>query len=65
MPMRSVPVQVSLNDKILPEEFRQFVEQGLVDSVTYYGMEYGMKGSCTVASKKEDKILIMQLIILS
>ena len=55
MPKRSVPVQVPLNDENLPKEIKQLVEQGCVDSVTYYGMEYGMKASYTVAYKKEDK----------
>ena len=55
MPKRSVPVQVPLNDENLPAEIKQLVEQGCVDSVTYYRMEYGMKASYTVAYKKEDK----------
>ena len=55
MPKRSVTVEVPLNDENLPAEIKQFVEQGCVDSVTYYGMEYGMKASYTVAYKKEDK----------
>ena len=37
MPKRSVPVQVPLNDDNLPKEIKQLVEQGCVDSVTYYG----------------------------
>ena len=44
-----------LNDENLPKKIKQLVEQGCVDSVTYYGMEYGMKASYTVAYKKEDK----------
>ena len=55
MPKRSVPRQVPLNDENLPAEIKQLVEQGCVDSVTYYGTEYGMKASYTVAYKKEDK----------
>ena len=55
MPKRSVPVQVPLNDDNLPKEIKQLVEQGCVDSVTYYGMEYGMKASYTVVYKKEGK----------
>ena len=55
MPKRSVLVQVPLNDENLPKEIEQLLEQGCVDSVTYYGMEYGMKTSYTVAYKKEDK----------
>ena len=61
MPMRPVPVQVPLNDENLPKESKQLVEQGCVDSVTYYGMEYGMKASYTVAYKKRTKTLIIQL----
>ena len=38
MPKRSVPVQVPLNDDNLPEEIKQLVDQGCVDSVTFYGM---------------------------
>ena len=55
MPKRSVPVQVPLNDENLPKEIKHLVEQGCVDSVTYYGMEYGMKSSYTIAYTKEDK----------
>ena len=44
-----------LNDENPPEKNMQIVEQGRVDSVTYYGMEFGMKASQTVAYKKEDK----------
>ena len=55
IPKLSVPVQVPLNDENLPKEIKQLVEQGFVDSVTYYGMEYGMKASYTLAYKKEDK----------
>ena len=61
MPKWSVPVQVPLNDDNLPKEIKQLVEQGNVDSVTYYGMEYGMKASYTVVSKKRAKTLIIQL----
>ena len=56
MPKRSVVlVQVPLNDENLPQEIKQLVEQGCVDSGTYYGMESGMKASYTVAYKEEDK----------
>ena len=61
MPKRSVPVQVPLNDENLPKEIKQLVEQKCVDSVTCYGMEYGMKASFTVAYKNENQILIIQL----
>ena len=44
----SDPVQVPLNDDKLPKEIKQLVEQGYVDSVTYYGIEYGMKASYPV-----------------
>ena len=57
MPKQSVPVQVPLNDDNLPKEIKQLVEQGCVDSVTYYGMEYGIKTSYTVFfTKKEGKM---------
>ena len=49
MPKRSVPVQVPLNDKNVPVEIKQLVEQVYVDSITYYGMEYGMEASYTIA----------------
>ena len=55
MPKRSVPEQVPLNDDNLRKEIKQLVEQGCVDSVTYYGMEYGMKASYAVVYKKEGK----------
>ena len=52
---RSVPAQVPLTDETLLGEIKQLVEQGFVDSVTYYGIEYGMVASYAVAYKKEDK----------
>ena len=61
MPKWSVPVQVPLKDENLPNEIKQLVEQGCVDSVTFYGMKYGMKASYTAAYKKEDKTLIVQI----
>ena len=54
-PKRSVPVQVPLNNENVPKEIKQLMEQGYVDSVTFYGMEYGMKASYTVAYKKQDR----------
>ena len=53
MPKRSVPMQITLNDENLPDEYEHLVEQGFVDSVTYYAMEYGMKSGYTVAYKEE------------
>ena len=62
MPKRSVPVQVPLNDENLPKEVKQLAEQACMDSVTHYGMEYGMKASYTVAyKKKRTRTLIKQL----
>ena len=58
---RSVPARVPLNDETLLEEIKQLVEQGFVDSVTYYGIEYGMVASYAVAYKKRTKTLIIQL----
>ena len=55
MPKLSVPVQVPLNDGNLPKVIKHPVEQGCVDSVTHYGMEYGMTASYTIAYKNEDK----------
>ena len=52
MPKRSVPVQLPLNDENPPAEIKQLVEQCCLDSVTYYGMQYGTKASYTVAYKK-------------
>ena len=63
VPKRLVLVQVPLNDENLPEEIKQLVEQECVDSVTYYGMEYGMKASYAVAYKKRTKNLNIQLMI--
>ena len=45
MPKRSFLVQVPLNDDNLPDEIKRLVEQRCVDSITFYGMEYGMKAS--------------------
>ena len=57
----SVPVQVPLNDENLPEDIWHLIEQGCVDSVTYYGMEYGLKASYTVAYKRGQKLSLYNL----
>ena len=54
MPKRPVPFQISLNDNSLPEKIRQVVNEGNVDSITYYDTAPGMKASYTVVYKRED-----------
>ena len=54
MPKRPVPIQISLNDNTLPEKIRQVVNEGNVDSITYYDKTLGMRASYTVVYKRED-----------
>ena len=54
MPKRPVPIQISLNDNTPPEKNRQVVNEGNVDSITYYDNALGMRASYTVVYKTED-----------
>ena len=53
-PKRPVPIQISLNDNTLLEKIRQVVNEGNVDSNTYYDNALGMRASYTVVYKRED-----------
>ena len=49
------PVQVSLDDESLPEEIKQVVSKGNVESIVYYAIDCGMQSNYKVAYKKEGK----------
>ena len=49
------PVQVTLDDESLPDEIKQVVSNGNVESIVYYAKEYGMQSNYKVTYKKEDK----------
>ena len=54
MPKRSVPVQVPLSDESLPDDIKQVVREGRVDSIVYREKDCGVKASYTVTYKKAD-----------
>ena len=54
MPKRSVPVQVPLNNESLPDDIKQVVREGKVDSIVYHEKDCGVKASYTVIYKKAD-----------
>ena len=49
------PVQVSLDDESLPDEIKQVVSKGNMESIVYYAKDYGMQSNYKVTYKKEDK----------
>ena len=49
------PVQVTLDDEFLPDEIKQDVNKGNVESFLYYAKDYGMQSNYKVTNKKEDK----------
>ena len=49
------PVQVSLDDESLPDEIKQVVSKGNMESIVYYAKDYGMQSNYNVTYKKEDK----------
>ena len=49
------PVQVSLDDESLPDETKQVVSKGNVESTVYYAKDCGMQSNYKVTYKKEDK----------
>ena len=49
------PVQVSLDDESLPDEIKQVVSKGNVESIVYYAKDCGMQSNYKVTYKKEDK----------
>ena len=49
------PVQVSLYDESLPDEIKQVVSKGNVESIVYYAKDCGMQPNYKLTFKKEDK----------
>ena len=49
------PVQVTLDDESLPDEIKQVVSKGNVESIVYYAKDCGMQSNYKVTCKKEDK----------
>ena len=49
------PFQVTLDDESLPDEIKQVVSKGNVESIVYYAKDYGMQSNYKVTYKKEDK----------
>ena len=49
------PVQVTLEDESLPDEIKQVVSKGNLESIVYYAKVYGMQSNYKVTYKKEDK----------
>ena len=52
------PVQVTLDDESLPDEIKQVVSKGNVESVVYYAREYGKQSNYKMTYKKDDKDFI-------
>ena len=51
----ATPVQVSLDDESLPDEIKQLVSKGNVESIVYYAKDCVMQSNYKVTFKKEDK----------
>ena len=49
------PVQLSLDDESRPDEIKQVVSKGNVESIVYYVTVFGMQSNYKVTYKKEDK----------
>ena len=54
-PKYPVPVPVRLDDESLPDEIREVAREGKVESIVYYGNDYGFQANYKVTYKKEDK----------
>ena len=54
-PKYPVPVPVHLDDESLPDEIKEVVREGKVESIVYYGNDYGFQANYKVKYKKEDK----------
>ena len=53
-PKRPVAVPMSLTDESLPDEIKQVVREGNLDSIVYHEKDCGVKASYTVTYKKAD-----------
>ena len=51
----SAAVQVPLDDDNLPVEIKMLVSEGNVESIVYYGSDYGIQGNYKLTYKKDDK----------
>ena len=49
------PVQVSLDDESLPDEIREVVSKGNMESIVYYAIGGHMQANYKVTYKKDEK----------
>ena len=49
------PVQVSLDDESLPDEIKEVVSEGKVESIVYYAIGGGKQAIYKVTYKKDEK----------
>ena len=49
------PVPVSLDDESLPDEIKEVVSEGKVESVVYYAIGVGMQANYKVTEKRDEK----------
>ena len=54
-PKYPVPVPVPLEDESLPDEIKEVVREGKVESSVYYGSDHGFQANYKVTYKMEDK----------
>ena len=50
-----VPVPVPLDVESLPDEIKDVAREGKVESIVYYGNDYGFQANYKVKYEKEDK----------
>ena len=50
------PAQVALDHESLPDEIKQVVSKGNVESIVYNATDYGMQSNYKVTYKKEDRL---------
>ena len=49
------PVQMSLDDESLPDEIKEVVSKGNMESIVYYAIGGGMQANYKVTYKKDEK----------
>ena len=49
------PVQVALDNEIFPDEIKQKVSKGNVESIVFYAKDYVMQANYKMTYRKEDK----------